>query len=76
LEGQVNELGSIKLERDYSGIIGEITSSQYNLRDKFLRVTQIVMILGFDDEDDEIDLNWVLTPSERLRARGLRVDRK
>lgn len=76
LEGQINELGSIKLERDYSGIIGEITSSRYNLRDKFIRVTQIAMILGFDDEDDEIDLNWVLTPSERQRARSLRIDRK
>ncbi|CAM9010380.1 unnamed protein product [Wickerhamomyces anomalus] len=76
LDNNVNELGSIKLERDFSGIIGEITRSRYNLRDKFLRVTQIIMILGFDDEDDEVDLNWVLTPSERQRARNLRVDRK
>lgn len=76
LDNNVNELGSIKLERDFSGIIGEITRSRYNLRDRFLRVTQIIMILGFDDEDDEVDLNWVLTPSERQRARNLRVDRK
>jgi len=76
LDGNVNELGSIKLERDFSGMIGEITRARYNLRDKFLRVTQIIMILGFDDEDDEVDLNWVLTPSERQRARNLRVDKK
>ncbi|CCH40542.1 Conserved oligomeric Golgi complex subunit [Wickerhamomyces ciferrii] len=76
LDNNITELGSIKLERDFSGIIGEITRSRYNLRDKFLRVTQVIMILGFDDEDDEIDMNWVLTPSERQRARNLRVDKK
>lgn len=76
LEKIINELGSIKLERDFSGLIGEITHNKYSLRDKFLRVTQIIMILGFDDEEDEIDMNWVLTPSERQKARSLRVDRK
>lgn len=76
LERNINELGSIKLERDFSGLIGEITHNRYSLRDKFLRVTQIIMIMGFDDEEDEVDMNWVLTPSERQRARSLRVDRK
>jgi hypothetical protein len=76
LEKSINELGSIKLERDFSGLIGEVTHNRYSLRDKFLRVTQIIMILGFDDEEDEVDMNWVLTPSERQRARALRVDRK
>lgn len=76
LENNINELGSIKLERDFSGLISEITRNKYNLRDEFVRVTQIILILGFDDEDDEIDMNWVLTPTERVRARLLRVDRK
>lgn len=76
LNGLINELGSIKLEKEFSGIIMEVTKYRYNLRDKFLRVTQIIMILGFDDEDDEIEMNWILTATERQKARNLRVDRK
>ncbi|KAH3675110.1 hypothetical protein WICMUC_002766 [Wickerhamomyces mucosus] len=76
LNQNINELGSIKLEKDISTIISEVTKSKYHLRDYFLKITQIIMVLGFDreEDDDQLELNWVLTPIERKKARSLRVD--
>ncbi|VEU24027.1 DEKNAAC105215 [Brettanomyces naardenensis] len=74
-----NELGSASLEKDVSVLISEITKFDYSLRNDFVRVTQIIMLIGLDDDeevDDLKDLEWALTPGERHRARNLRVDRK
>ncbi|GMG56460.1 unnamed protein product [Ambrosiozyma monospora] len=79
LDKNCNELGAAKLERDVSAIISEITKFDYSLRNEFIRVTQIIMMLGLDDdeEDDDLsDMEWALTPAERNRARNLRIDRK
>ncbi|KAG7828078.1 hypothetical protein KL920_003805 [Ogataea angusta] len=79
MERRCNELGAAKLEKDVSTIISEVTKYDYSLRDNFIRITQIVMMLGLDDDDevDELsDLEWALTPAERSRARNLRIDRK
>ncbi|ANB12421.1 Cog4p [Sugiyamaella lignohabitans] len=76
LEGKVNELGAIRLDRDISKIIGILTDGRYKVRDKFVRVAQIVTIVGFDDIDDEQDdIDWILSDSDRQRARQIRVDR-
>ncbi|CDK29633.1 unnamed protein product [Kuraishia capsulata CBS 1993] len=79
MEKKCNELGSSKLERNISLIIGEITKLDYGLRNRFVRVTQIIMLMGLDEEDEvEVfdEMDWVLTPVERSRARNLRVDIK
>lgn len=76
LEGKVNELGAIKLDRDVSKVIGTISAGHYSLRDKFVRVAQIVMIVGLDDIDEEEGVQWVLNDSDRQRARLIRVERR
>lgn len=78
MNGNCNELGAASLERDVSLLIIEITRFDYTLRESFVRVTQIIMLMGLDDDediDDLQDLDWALTPSERVRARNLRLDR-
>ncbi|OWB77314.1 hypothetical protein B5S32_g1476 [[Candida] boidinii] len=79
MDRKFNELGASILDRNISLIIGEITKIDYSLRNKFIRVTQIVMLMGLDDDediDDFADIDWALTPTERNKARNLRIDRK
>ncbi|SCU77587.1 LAFA_0A02410g1_1 [Lachancea sp. 'fantastica'] len=82
---QVNELGTIKLDRELSSLIAIVCEDQYALREKFTKLSQIVLVMGLEDDDfdpvtrdvkPEIisDINWALTPAERTRAQGLRVD--
>lgn len=76
LEGKVNELGAIQLDREISRIIGKVSNGRYKLREKFIRVAQIIMIIGLDDAEDEEGIQWVLTNEERRRARLIRVERR
>ncbi|SCU78823.1 LAME_0A05974g1_1 [Lachancea meyersii CBS 8951] len=84
---RVNELGSIKLDRELSSLIAIVCDDQYVLREKFTRLTQIALVTGLEDDDfdpvtadvkQEIisGISWVLTPAERVRARELRVDKR
>jgi hypothetical protein len=82
---RVNGLGTIRLERDISGIVAAaVKGGRYELRDLFARCTQIVLVVNMDEEEwDEIkNLNgaelerisgvvWKLDEGERRRARGL-----
>lgn len=77
---KINELGSLKLEKDLSSIINEVCEDSYELREKFVRVTQLVLLVGMDDEeydmsikDDDDGINWVLTPLERKQGRAYRI---
>lgn len=86
---KINEWGAIKLEKDLSSIINEVCEENYELREKFLRVTQLTLIVCMDDEeyelgmehletedkgsDNESDINWVFTPVERKTIRKLRI---
>lgn len=79
---KINELGALKLDKDLSFMIDEICEDDYELKEKFLRVTQMVMLVGMDNEeyemsghhgDDDEGINWVLTPLERKLIRLLRV---
>lgn len=79
LESRVSEIGAVKIEQDISTIIQELTKFNYGLRSSFIKVTQIIMVVGLDEEEDidtleDIDkgVEWALTPSERTRARRLR----
>lgn len=84
---QVNELGAIKLDRELSLFINTLCGNNYALRETFIRNSQIVLLLGFDDDDfdiqtgdikDEISnsMDWVLKPQERITARNLMVDKR
>ena len=76
LEGRVNELGAIRLDREISRIIGKVSNGRYSLREKFTRVAQMVMIIGLDDADEEEGISWILSHDERKRARTIRVERR
>lgn len=67
LDKKINEMGAIALDRDIGRVLSIISESDYNLRDKFVRVCQIVMLIG----DEEIDTN--LTAEEEKTARSIRV---
>lgn len=84
---KVNELGAVKLDRELSLFISTVCGTHYNIRDKFTRLTQIVLILGFDDDDFDVStgdvkeelttsIDWVLNPQERIRSRNLKVDKR
>lgn len=75
-EKKISSMGALNLENDVSFVIGEMTKFDYRLRDKFLKVTQMVMILGLEDDDELLELEaggieWVITPSERSRCRSM-----
>jgi hypothetical protein len=76
LEGKVNDLGAIALDRDVSRIIGCLSEGHYRVREKFVRVAQIVMIAGLDDPEEEAAMDIVLSEEERVRARAMRVERR
>ena len=57
------------------------------LRKDFTKLTQMVLLLGFDDDDFDLEtgdikeefmdtIDWVLTPAERVNTRKLKVDRR
>lgn len=84
---QVNELGATKLDRELSLLISTVCSRNYVLREKFSKLTQIVLILGFDDDDFDVEsgdlkeeiftgINWVLSTQDRISARNLKVDKR
>lgn len=84
---KVNELGAIKLDRELSLFIEAICGTHYSIRSSFTKLTQIVLILGFDDDDFDVSsgdvkeelvtsIKWVLSPQERIQARNLKVDKR
>ena len=50
---QINDMGAIKLEKDLSFVINEVCQDNYHLREKFIRLTQFVLLVGMDDEEYE-----------------------
>ncbi|CUM66487.1 uncharacterized protein PRCAT00004153001 [Priceomyces carsonii] len=61
---KVNELGSIKLEKDLSQLINEVCEDNYELREKFIRVTQIVLLVGMDDDEYDMSTQNDTPPTE------------
>lgn len=86
---KINELGALKLEKDVSTMISEVCEDNYELREKFIRVTQLVLLVGMDDEEyefnqttnreeeeeeeEDLGINWVFTPQERKQFRKFRI---
>ncbi|KAK7203548.1 COG4 transport protein-domain-containing protein, partial [Myxozyma melibiosi] len=70
MSGRVNELGAIQLERDVAGVISHVSQGKwYFLRERFVRVAQLVMVLGMDESELEAGgIEWVLSEEERRRA--------
>ncbi|KAL3233846.1 Conserved oligomeric Golgi complex subunit 4 [Nakaseomyces bracarensis] len=84
---QVNELGATKLEKELSLFISTVCSLNFTMRKEFTKLTQMVLLLGFDDDDFELEtgdikeelmdsIDWVLTAVERVNIRKMKVDRR
>ncbi|CAK7891055.1 conserved oligomeric Golgi complex subunit 4 [[Candida] anglica] len=63
---KINELGALKLEKDLSFLINEVCEDNYDLREKFIRVTQLVMLVGMDDDEYEMSLQSGASHVEQL----------
>lgn len=77
---RINEFGALKLDKDVLFIIGGVCEDDYKIRDRFVRLTQMVLLLGMDSEEYDFSshnsdngINWVLTPLERKQIRRLRM---
>lgn len=82
-----NELGSIKIEKQLSIIIKTICIDNYGLRERFKKLTQMCLLLGFEEDQFDVSkhdlkedvlnsLNWLLTSAERVAVRKQRVDKR
>lgn len=81
--GRVNGFGAVRMERDFSAIVSAVARGNYALRDRFARVSQILMVANMeDDEWDELvadedgdeaggGMKWVLAEEDRRRARNI-----
>lgn len=75
-EKKITAMGALNLENDISLVISELTKFDYRSRDEFLKITQMVMVLGVEDEDELLELEasgveWSVTPNERSRLRKM-----
>lgn len=52
---KINELGALKLDKDVSFIINEVCEDDYELREKFVRLTQLVLLVGMDEEEYQLN---------------------
>lgn len=78
--GRANELGAVRMERDFAAIVGIICrGGKYGIREIFARVLQILMVVNMEDDEweevqgggDDEGMNWVISDEERIRARGI-----
>ncbi|ROT36861.1 calcium-transporting P [Sodiomyces alkalinus F11] len=84
-KSRVSAFGAIRMERDFSGIVGTVGRGNYGVRELFARVAQVLMIANMEDDEWEVlaaghedageggedGMIWVLTEEERRRARNL-----
>lgn len=76
--GRVNQLGAVRLERDFAGVIAKaVEGGKYGLRDAFAKIQQMCVIMNMeDDEWDEVErdqggMEWVMDQEERARVRAI-----
>lgn len=86
---KVNELGALKLDKEISLCISTVCSSDhYYLREKFNKLNQLILVLGFEMEDFATNketgmielktelkdsITWCITDEEIHRVRKMRV---
>lgn len=78
--GRTSPYGAIRMERDFSGVIGVISKGNYAVREVFGRTAQVLMVANMEDEEwEELvgeegqdgEMEWVLSEEERRRARSI-----
>ncbi len=77
--GRASAYGAIRMERDFSGIVGTISKGNYAVREVFGRTAQVLMVANMEEEeweelvgeDGDGEMPWVLNEDERRRARSI-----
>lgn len=78
--GRASAFGAVRMERDFSGVVGAVSKGNYATREVFAKVLQVLMVANMEEEEweevsaapeDEEGILWVLTEEERIKARGL-----
>jgi hypothetical protein len=80
--GRTNGLGAVRMERDFSGIVGVVCrGGKYGIREVFARVLQVLMVVNMEEDEweevkggaggEDDGMNWVISEEERVRARGI-----
>ncbi|XP_066290971.1 conserved oligomeric Golgi complex subunit 4-like [Branchiostoma lanceolatum] len=78
-----NRLGGLQFDKELRALVGYLTSvTQWTIRDKFARLTQMATILNMERVGEILDywgpnsgpLTWRLTPAEVRQVLALRVD--
>lgn len=82
-KSRASAFGVIRMERDFSGIVGTVARGNYGVRELFARASQVLMVANMEQEEweeltsEEVEgatedgIIWVLTEEERRRARSL-----
>ncbi|SPN97065.1 related to conserved oligomeric golgi complex component 4 [Cephalotrichum gorgonifer] len=82
--GRASPFGAVRMERDFSGVVGAVSKGNYATREVFGKVMQMLMVVNMEEEEweevsgpgadaggDEDGILWVLTEEERVKARTL-----
>ncbi|KAH8891913.1 COG4-domain-containing protein [Thozetella sp. PMI_491] len=79
--GRTTAYGTIRMERDFNGIVGAVSKGNYAVREVFGKTTQVLMVANMEEdeweelvaaaEEGDDGMTWVLTEEERRRARTL-----
>ncbi|XP_032219195.1 conserved oligomeric Golgi complex subunit 4 isoform X2 [Nematostella vectensis] len=78
-----NRLGGLQLDKELRSLVGYLTAvTQWTIRDKFARLTQISTLLNLEKVSEIMDywgansgpLTWRLTPAEVRQVLALRID--
>lgn len=81
--GKANALGGVRLDRDFSAIVGIICrGGKYALRELFAKLMQMLMVLNMEEDEwedlkdgrsggDDGGVDWLLSVEERAKARAI-----
>ncbi len=82
--GRTTAYGTIRMERDFNGIVGAISKGNYAVREVFSKTVQILMVANMEEDewdelvaaaqDGEDGMTWALSEEERRKARSLVID--
>lgn len=53
-KSRVSAFGAIRMERDFSGIVGTVGRGNYGVRELFSRVSQVLMVANMEEDEWEV----------------------
>nr|XP_058972612.1 conserved oligomeric Golgi complex subunit 4-like isoform X2 [Pocillopora verrucosa] len=83
MKASFNRLGGLQFDKELRSLVGYLTAvTQWTIRDKFARLTQIATVLNLEKVGEIMDywgpnsgpMTWRLTPTEVRQVLSLRVD--